>query len=86
MAGVAAGAVDGGGDGPAALTGLSLSAPRRSIVRADSQPATSGRRRVDGDMVLLEVVRLEVVPPTHLSSRPALRFDADDSPGAPPRL
>ena len=67
------------------LTGLSLSAPRRSIVSADSQPAsssttTSGRRRVDGDMVLLEVVRLEVVPPTHLSSRPALRFAADDSP------
>ena len=62
------------------LTGLSLSAPRRSIVRADSQPASSGRRRVDGDMVLLEVVRLEVVPPTHLSSRPPLRFDADDSP------
>ena len=64
------------------LTGLSLSAPRRSIVRADSQPATSGRRRVDGDMVLLEVVRLEVVPPTHLSSRPALRFAADATTGA----
>ena len=69
------------------LTGLSLSAPEsrsRSIVRvdSDSQPA-SERRRVDGDMVLLEVVRLEVVPPTHLSSRPALRFfAASDEPKA----
>ena len=73
---------------PTTLTGFSLSAPgsrSRSIpVRADadSQPA-SERRRVDGDMVLLEVVRLEVIPPTHLSSRPALRFfAASDEPKA----
>lgn len=67
------------------LTGLSLSAPgsRSIVVRADSQPpASAERRRVHGDMVLLEVVRLEVVPPTHLSSRPALRFKASDEPKA----
>lgn len=33
-------------------------------------------------MLLLEVVRLEVIPPTHLSSRPALRFAAEDGAGA----
>ena len=30
----------------------------------------------------MEVVRLEVIPPTHLSSRPALRFTAEDGAGA----
>ena len=86
VAGVDAGAVvefddDDDADGAQPLRSRVRS---RSIVRvdSDSQPA-SERRRVDGDMVLLEVVRLEVVPPTHLSSRPALRFfAASDEPKA----
>ena len=62
-----------------ALPGVSLSA-RGSGAPSTSQPSTS--RRVEGDMLLLEVVRLEVIPPTHLSSRPALRFTAEDGAGA----
>ena len=62
-----------------ALPGMSLSA-RGSGAPSTSQPSTS--RRVEGDMLLLEVVRFEVIPPTHLSSRPALRFTAEDGAGA----